>query len=179
MTLTPERRQEIEDFIKEASKASAPIGMTIDVLIGCCLDLLAEIDRLAQAWKCDKGALYAPDGPVRGGNEMKLHSNALTIEDIRAALIDEQVAGRIAKSVEFKILDPKGSRTHARAFEFQLSSWDHVPGDGRRVGNAGSDASMRGDDWAATYSEWGWLMAALYRADPWAIWGTVKHPAYE
>ena len=110
---------------------------------------------------------------------MRLHSNVITSHDIRDALRAEQDAGRIATTVEFKILTNHGSRTHSLAHEVQLSSWDQVPGDGRRVGNSGSYGAMNPDGgYAATFDEWGWLMAALYRLDPLAVWGSVKHPQY-
>lgn len=110
---------------------------------------------------------------------MRLHSNIITSTDIRDALRAEQEAGRIATTVEFKILTNHGSRTHSLAHEVQLSSWAQVPGDGRRVGNSGSYGAMNPDGgYAATFDEWGWLMAAIYRADPLAVWGSVKHPQY-
>lgn len=108
---------------------------------------------------------------------MKLHTNSLTEQDIRDALKTEKESGRIAPTVTFKILDPKGSRSHLRAFEVQLESWDYVQGDGRRRGNDGAYGAMQ-EAWAATYDEWGWLLAALYRVDHNMVCGSVKNPVY-
>ena len=110
---------------------------------------------------------------------MRLHSDKITAQDIRNALHSEQEIGRIAPTVRFKVLDSHGSKTHKAAHEVQLESWGRVAGDGRRVGNSGSYGVMNPDGgYAATHSEWGWLMAALYRVDPAAIWGSAKHPQY-
>jgi hypothetical protein len=108
---------------------------------------------------------------------MKLHSNNITEQDIRDALKTEKESGRIAPTVTFKVLDPKGSRSHVRAFEVQLHSWDYVPRDGRRRGNDGAYGAMQ-EYWAATYDEWGFFLAALYRVDPNMVCGTVKNPVY-
>lgn len=111
---------------------------------------------------------------------MKLHSDILTENDIIGALRTEKEAGRIALTVQFKLLDKRGSRSHTSAFEVQLESWDRTPGDGRRTGNSGSYGAMSSSDdgYAATYDEWGWLLAALYRIDPAMVCGSVKHPVY-
>lgn len=111
---------------------------------------------------------------------MRIHTDHLTEADIRRALTTEQAAGRIAATVGFKILDARGSRTHAHAYEVQLESFGRTPGDGRRAGNSGSYGAMRAeyDGYAATYDEWGWLLAALYKADAALVCGTVKHPYY-
>jgi hypothetical protein len=110
---------------------------------------------------------------------MRLHSDIITANNVLVALVSEQDAGRIAGSVRFKVLDTHGSKTHAAAHEVQLESVGRIPGDGRRAGNSGSYGAMGWEDgYAATYSEWGWLMAALYRIDPAAVWGSVKHPQY-
>lgn len=110
---------------------------------------------------------------------MRLHTDTLTYSDITDALQAEKDAGRIARTVTFKMLSEHKSQSHTRAFEVQLESWAAIPGDGRRRGNSGSYGAMSDEDgYAATYDEWGWLMAALYRSDPEAVWGSVKHPQY-
>jgi hypothetical protein len=108
---------------------------------------------------------------------MKIHTDVLTEQDIRDALKTEKESGRIAPTVTFKILDPKGSRSHARAFEIQLHSWDFVKGDGRRRGNDGAYGAMQ-EYWAACFDEWGFFLAALYRVDGRMVVGTVKNPIY-
>lgn len=109
---------------------------------------------------------------------MRLHSNVIRASDVRDALEAEKAAGRIAKSVTFKILVERGSKSHDHACEVQLESWDQVKGDGRRVGNSGSYGAMSGE-FAATFDEWGHLMSALFRLDPQAVWGSAKHPQYD
>ena len=75
---------------------------------------------------------------------MRLHSDTLTYQDVRDALNSEKDSGRIARTVRFRVLDEKGSRSHARAFEVQLESWDRIPGDGRRVGPGCATARSAG-----------------------------------
>ena len=108
---------------------------------------------------------------------MRIHTDKLTEQDMRDALNSEKEIGRIAPTVTFKVLDPKGSRSHARAFEVQLESWDYEVGDGRRRGNDGAYGAMQ-EAWAATYDEWGWFLAALYRVDQDMICGSNKNPVY-
>jgi len=108
---------------------------------------------------------------------MRIHSNKITEQDIREALETEIAAGRIARTVTFKILSQHGSKSHTRAFEVQLESWGKVDGDGRRSGNSGSYGA--GEDYAATYDEWGFLLAALYRNDIWMVCGSPKNAVYE
>jgi hypothetical protein len=110
---------------------------------------------------------------------MRLHSNVITPQQILDALSAEQAMGRIAPSVRFKVRTQHGSQSHARAYEIQLEATAQVKGDGRRAGNSGSYGAMDGSNgYAATYDEWGWLMAHLYSIDPDAVWGSVKHPQY-
>lgn len=108
---------------------------------------------------------------------MRLHTDTLRASHVRDALIAEQAAGRIARTVTFRTLVEHGSRSHATAIEVQLTSYDKEPGDGRRRGNDGSYGAMA-DDYAATYDEWGWLIAAVYAQDADAVWGSVKNPYY-
>jgi len=108
---------------------------------------------------------------------MRIHSDTLTANDVLNALGLEKEAGRIAHTVTFKVLTAHGSKTHAGAIEIQLESWGKEDGDGRRAGNSGSYGA--GEDYAATYSEWGWLLAALYRKDYRMVCGSVKNPVYE
>lgn len=108
---------------------------------------------------------------------MKIHTDNLSAMHIVHALNAEKTAGRIAHSVTFKTFSKQGSRTHKNAFEVQLSSSQKLPGDGRRAGNSGSYGADT--EYAATYDEWGWLIAAIYKEDPYAVWGTVKNPIYK
>lgn len=109
---------------------------------------------------------------------MRVHSDTLTIQAVRDALAHEQAQGRIAPHVGFKVLTSHGSRSRARGIEIQLEA--QVRDNGRRAGNSGSYGAMRPeyDGYAATYDEWGWLLAALYRIDPRMLCGTPKTPVY-
>lgn len=105
---------------------------------------------------------------------MRIHSDTLTEQQIRDALNAERESGRIAKHVGFKRLTQHRSRTHATSFEVQLEG--AVADRGRRLGNSGSYGA--GQDYAATYDEWGWLLAALYKIDRFMVVGSVNHPVY-
>lgn len=110
---------------------------------------------------------------------MRIHSDVIAdLAAIRLELRVEQLAGRIASHVSFKTLAAHASRSHARAFEIQLEAEERD--NGRRAGNSGSYGAMRPevDGYAATYDEWGWLLAALYRLDPGMVVGTPKNPTY-
>jgi hypothetical protein len=110
---------------------------------------------------------------------MRIHTDVLRDADFRNVLEQQQRLGRIAQSVRFKVLDHHGSKSRARAYEVQLESWAAVSGDGRRRGNSGSYGAMGWEsDWAATYDEWGWLLAGLYVIDQDAVCGSAKNPVY-
>jgi hypothetical protein len=109
---------------------------------------------------------------------MKIHSNILTYNAVADALIAEREAGRIAKHVGFKVLLQGRSQSHAYGIEIQLEA--QIRDNGRRAGNSGSYGAMQPeyDGYAATYDEWGWLLAALYKIDPRMVVGSVKSPVY-
>ena len=112
---------------------------------------------------------------------MRIHTDRLTYGDIMGALMSEQDAGRIARTVRFKVLSEHGSKSKERAFEVQLESVDKAEGDGRRAGNSGSYGAMSAeyDGYAATFDEWGWLLSAMYRKDIWMVCGSAANPVYE
>lgn len=90
---------------------------------------------------------------------MRIHTNTLSYEDIRAAFNDEKRARRIYHGTVIEIMG-HGSRSHARAFEIKLSG----SGDpGQKLGNSGQYGAS--DDYAATFDEWGWLLSALFAKD--------------
>lgn len=107
---------------------------------------------------------------------MRIHTDStqITIPVIRGILQGQKDLGRIAPSVGFKILDEHKSKTHLQAFEIQLEAY--APGQGRRMGNSGSYGAGR--DYAATYDEWGWLLAGMYKLDAAMVCGATQHPAY-
>lgn len=109
---------------------------------------------------------------------MRIHSNIVRADKVRDALGEQKALGRIAPHVGFKYLMEHGSRSHDFAVEIQLEAF--VRDCGRRAGNSGSYGAMRPeyDGYAATYDEWGWLLAALYAIDPDMIVGTPKSPVY-
>lgn len=83
-----------------------------------------------------------------------------------AALTECQAAGTVAKHVRFKTLTARrGGPGFAYALEIQLEA--AARDRGRRAGNSGSYGAMRPeyDGYAATYDEWGFFLAALYRLD--------------
>ena len=88
---------------------------------------------------------------------MRIHSNALDINDIYQA-----TNGLPGVHVEVM---PKGSRSHATAFEVRLT------------GNS-TRRTMDGRDQAATWDEWGVFIAGVYEVDPAAVFGSVKTPNY-
>ena len=94
-----------------------------------------------------------------------------------AALKECQAAGTIAPHVRFKTLETKQRRGTGSALEVQLKATQRDRG--RRGGNSGSYGMMSGDIYGATYDEWGFFLAALYRlAGEDIICGTPKSPTY-
>ncbi len=66
-----------------------------------------------------------------------------------------------------------GSRSRRGALELRLT------GNGTRRPNSGRwGAEPYGGEYAATWDEWGVVIAAVYAADPDAIWGSAKRPVY-
>lgn len=110
---------------------------------------------------------------------MRLHSNTLRYADIYGALKAAKDAGKVDGLVQFETFEDKGSRSRSRAYEIQLGWYgDKQPGDGRRwknTGNRGADSEYNGGGcYAATYDEWGWFIAELYKMDPELIFGHYK-----
>jgi hypothetical protein len=110
---------------------------------------------------------------------MRIHTNTIANPAvIRQALAQQKGLGRIASHVTFKRLTEHRSGTHNYAYEVQLEAAERD--NGRRAGNSGSYGAMRPeyDGYAATFDEWGWLLAALYLIDRDIVVGTAKHPTY-
>lgn len=82
---------------------------------------------------------------------MRIHTTA-TAADVRQA-------AQLAR-VSFDRFSEHGSRKSARAFDVTLT------GESRRRPNRGSSGA--GDDYAATWDQWGVFLAAIFDADPWA-----------
>jgi hypothetical protein len=108
---------------------------------------------------------------------MRIHTSndTITVPVIRGILQIQKDLGRIAPSVRFKTLDVHKSNSLYRAFEVQLEATQ--AGQGRRLGNSGSYGA--GGDYAATYDEWGWLLAGMFRLDTDMVCGRTQHPMYD
>lgn len=81
---------------------------------------------------------------------MKIHSDILTSADIYRATAD--LTGVYAEAVT------KGSRSRKNGVEFSLTGTSH------RRPNTGQRGA--GDDYAATWDEWGIVLGRLFEADP-------------
>lgn len=81
---------------------------------------------------------------------MRIHTNTLTAEDIYDAA---RAAGAVVETC-FR----HGSRTHDHAYELKLT------GNSRRRPNGGSYGA--GDDYAATWDQWGVVLGLLFDIDP-------------
>lgn len=110
---------------------------------------------------------------------MRIHTDQIGYtQTIREALKGQKELGRIASHVSFKTLEHHRSSIRQFAFEVQLEADERD--NGRRAGSSGSYGGMspERDGYAATFDEWGWLLAALYKLDPDMIVGTPKSPVY-
>lgn len=102
---------------------------------------------------------------------MRIHTNKLSWKSLHLALLNAQADGNIAAHVELIKSDECGSRSHARAFEVRLGTDYKEKSDKRTFlnsGNHGAASSANGYEgvYSATYDEWGWFLAALYKMDP-------------
>lgn len=88
---------------------------------------------------------------------MRIHSNVLTTENVRAA-------AAVAR-VDFTRYGEGRSRSHDRYFDVILT------GESRRHQNGGPDK-------AATWDQWGVFLAYLFAIDESMVCGTVKRPVY-
>jgi hypothetical protein len=91
---------------------------------------------------------------------MRIHTNVLHKEDLREAT--KYVADN-APNIYVDSISIHGSRKRAFALEVQLR------GDGERHTrrpNSGRIGASSDDSYAATYDDWGYWLAELYRIDP-------------
>jgi hypothetical protein len=95
---------------------------------------------------------------------MRIHSDTLTGPDVLNAMVFLNDAELIPHHVGFEVLTEHRSRKRARAFEVKLNTYVKEPGDGRSWRNSGRYGA--GAEYAATYDEWGYFLAALFRKDP-------------
>lgn len=102
---------------------------------------------------------------------MRFHTNTHTRSSIADALQSAKDAGQVPASVYIETCSEHRSTKRARGFEISLRSFEKVPGDKRRRPNPGTGERGHDGEWAATWDEWGWFIAALFDAEPDAIFG--------
>src|SRR5213595_446180 len=108
-----------------------------------------------------------------------MHSDTLTVSDVREALETAKKDGNVDSFVHFMILEERGSRTRKNGFEIRLE-WigEKVKGDGRHwtnSGNGGANSYGNGNGtYVATHDEWGWFIAELFSKDSDMVFGTSK-----
>jgi NADH:ubiquinone oxidoreductase subunit len=93
---------------------------------------------------------------------MRIHTDHLTGQDIRETLVSTGLHGDGVRLV----LTGHGSRSRHHAFEMRLYTYGGCDRNGRtrrhaNGGNYGASAEM-----AATWDEWGILLARLFELDP-------------
>lgn len=120
---------------------------------------------------------------------MRIHSDKITADDCYDALNLARQRGKVTGDVTFDPITAYNSQDKARAYEIQLGA--SVPGGlpenyvnkyGQRQKCRRVRNSVQGSGsyrFSATWEEWGWFIAYLYRADPNARWGSVKYPVYK
>src|ERR1700743_1588799 len=108
---------------------------------------------------------------------MKLHTKLLGNE-IRAAMRAAKDKGLVTEDIGFARFEFENSRSHDNGYHIQLGTDDKTSGPKksryhRNSGERGARNSYYGDyrEWAATYDEWGWFMAEVFKLDPDAKWG--------
>lgn len=103
---------------------------------------------------------------------MRIHTNKLNAHDIRHCLAYAQRSGKVAPDIEF-VVGPvlNGSRSHARAFEVQLGTWDKTSGPKKSRHYKSSGTHGADSIWAATYDEWGHFLASVFLCDRQAVAG--------
>jgi hypothetical protein len=102
---------------------------------------------------------------------MRIHLNitGYAPENIlQAALRAAQRDGQISPDVIFDQLSTAGSRSHAASVDVHLVSLTGGKGTThpRRPNSGTYGADGTADVYAATYDEWGWFLAHVFRADP-------------
>lgn len=97
---------------------------------------------------------------------MKIHSDILTIEDVRVAAQARGMTGVHA--------DAWFANSRKREFAFEV----RLTGTSTRRPNQGNPTAPRPDAYAATWDEWGMFFAALYHVDPDMLAGPSGRPAY-
>jgi len=113
---------------------------------------------------------------------MKLHTS-LSESEVYAALNEAHARGEVAWGVRFAVFTEARSNSHSRAFNIELGAADGdqrslVPGATNQYGKPQKYRRVRRDPdkgdgrFAATWDEWGYFIAAVYRRDPRAVFGS-------
>lgn len=98
---------------------------------------------------------------------MRIHTNYLIERDLHNLLGD---SARPVKDVTLHVQSVHGSRSHSRAFEVALRGHGTRHTKRPNTGITGANSS----EYAATYDDWGWLLASLFQYDPNATAGPYK-----
>jgi hypothetical protein len=109
---------------------------------------------------------------------MKLHTS-LTEAEVRAALALTKAKGLMAPDVHYAVFTQERSSTHPHGYQIMLGTYDqdslpygYVDPGGYRLRVRRARNTSHGEArWAATWHEWGWLIAEIFAADPGARWG--------
>lgn len=98
---------------------------------------------------------------------MRIHTNVATaVQVANLALHAAKKAGRVAGHVYFDKCTDHRSTTHTYAAEVHLVADVKEPGSKRRRPNNGVVGYDGSEVWAATWDEWGWFLAEVFRLDP-------------
>jgi hypothetical protein len=102
---------------------------------------------------------------------MIIHTS-LTMNQVYDSLFAAKNAGKITEDVYFDKLNSSNSRSHDRKFDLHIGTDEQgtrPDGKKRAYSNSGHNGANSGpyfNVWAATYDEWGWFLAELFRRDP-------------
>jgi hypothetical protein len=101
---------------------------------------------------------------------MKLHTS-LSASEVRDALGTAQLAHHVTWDIEFVQFAPERSQSRAHGYKVQLGTYDQTSGptNSRHYKNSGTSGA--GNVWAATYDEWGYFIAEVFKRDPAAKFG--------
>lgn len=105
---------------------------------------------------------------------MKLHADKITLTNVYDALFAAKAAGKITEDVHFVVLHKSPSRSRRHGYEIQLGTDDKTTGPTRSRHYKNSGHSGAASVYAATYAEWGWLIAELFAINPDATFGPYK-----
>jgi hypothetical protein len=94
---------------------------------------------------------------------MKIHSDILTASKVYDVLDTLKKDGEVVPTLFLDQWEDCGSRSKRNGIEIKVKSWQKLEGDGRRR----PMYYWKDEDgnWAATYDEWGIIIAALYNID--------------